>query len=206
MAQTQDDLIAAVLANVQTLDAGQAPEPESVAAVAPRLQAIVDGLIQRRILSTLSLAAIPTSIFPDLVLLVAEHVAPMFGRPLDGNTVLAIEIRLRELSRLDPENNDFFILQVLEQLALYGASANVLDAPAILRRLPGIFSELAARDVMSVLDTADIPDAAMPDLSRYVAASLASPQLIPVMQMAEQRLRRMQAVPRRFEPVQADYF
>lgn len=209
MAKTQSDLITAVLNELNRIGAGQTALAEDTAVLTPELQPIIDELIDRRVASTFTLSAIPTTIYRSLVRLCALHLGPLFGKVVEPaafqQLLTAEEERLRQLSRLD-RTAPPLVLKVLEQLEIYQASSDTLDATAISSRLPEILAELAQRQVVYFPDVDSVPDAAVPDLSRYVAASLASPPLYSVMSMAETRLRSLNnsTVPSR--PVRAVYF
>jgi hypothetical protein len=209
MAKTQDDLVSAVLSELVRMGAGQMPAPEDVTSVAAELQPIVDELIARRVTSTFTLSAIPTMMFRGLVRLCALYLGPMFGKVMEpaafDAAIASAEERLRELSRLD-RTAPTIVLAVLEQLEVDGASSDVLDATAISNRLPQILGELARRQVVYIPNVDSVPDEMVPDLARYVAASVATPQLYPVMSMAESRLRRIDASYSKTEPVRAEYF
>ena len=136
---------------------------------------------------------LPTSAFVRVDL-------PAFGRPTKQQNLLAAEARLRELSRLNRGASPF-VLAVLEQLEIFGSGRNVVDAQAVAGRIPGILAELSLRDVIDAASTGDdVAEQAMPDVARYIAASLASPQAYAVMQDAERRLRRLRPDEPSYEP------
>jgi hypothetical protein len=205
MAKTQDDLVSAVLSELNRIGAGQTPFAEDIASVVDRLGPIYADLAARRIVGAITPSAVSDAIFPDLVRLVAAHVGPVFGKPTDPTAIVGYETRLRELSRLDTTINPL-VLAVLEQLEVYQAGANALDAVAVAKRIPQLLATLAMKQIAYFADAESVPDGAVQDVARYMAASLASPPLLQVMKMAEGELRWFGEMGRPSQPTRADYF
>lgn len=193
MAKTQAELVAAVLHDLSQLSSAYAtPTAEDTAVVVARLPGVVSELARRRIAGAINTAAIDDALFPDLVRVVAEHVAPMFGRPTNIEALVAAEGRLAQLYRLERTGSTPFVLGILEQLEVMGGSKLALDATAVSDRLPGILGELIGQRIIpGTVTAAAVPTSMAPDLTRYIAASLMAPPLGDVMQEARAGLARL---------------
>lgn len=201
---TQTDLVNAAYAEITV--SGSPPSTEDSAAITARVAPVIADLAARRV-ATITATAITDTQFPDLVTVLAERAAPLFGRATNLKLIAVAETRLREAARLDRTQSTPLVRQVLEQLQVFGAGNSPFDAAAVAARIPDILAELAARNVTYIPDEASVPSEINPHLVRYIAASLASPPLYPIMDLAKREMRfinRQTAAPT--EPVQVEYF
>lgn len=162
-------------------------------------------LNSRRVIAIANEAAIGPAHHLPLVTLVAARLKPgLVARPV----IEQAEAELRAVDRLTRANADPLVLAVLEQLEIFGAGSATIDTTAISGRIDQTLTELADRGVIH-LSAEDLPESVIPDLSRYIAAGLASPPIMQVMNVSESRLRRLaahQVGSRDLEPVRTDYF
>ena len=206
MAFTLNDLATSVLRELMKLDATEAASTEDLAAVQSFAPAVAADLVARRIVSALDVEAIAVGIFPDLVKIVAERIAPVFGRLGDTAVISAAEARLVSNDRLDRDASIPLVRKVLQQLEIWGLGQPAIDSQAVSDEIPTILSELAIRDVIYISDPSGVPDQAMPALVRYIAASLGRPIGFDVMLKAEMDLRRMSHQPQRSTTLRVSYF
>jgi hypothetical protein len=178
--------VAAAYAEITVSQQTAAAEDTAVitAAVAP----LVADLTARRVYVLASTASIPDNAFRDLTTLLAEKSAPFFGRDTNWEKVGLAEARLREIDRYSSTPTEI-VRRVLELMEVWGQTRNVMDATAVLGHAEDIQTSLIAKRVIS---SANITTAkALPQLARYVAASLAQPQLTEIMASASEELRRI---------------
>ncbi|WP_414470732.1 hypothetical protein [Microvirga sp. M2] len=98
--KTKDDLIDETLQALGALGVGQAPSAEDRRDVESRIQPLLADLAARRVIYVADADAIDEAPFSYLVLVLAEHCAAKFGRPMDANAVTYGEDRLRTISRI----------------------------------------------------------------------------------------------------------
>jgi hypothetical protein len=168
LSYTQADLIREALATLGALDASNTPAAEDVAKVTPVLGGLVADLVARRVVPAVDLSAIGDAYFPDLVLVLAERLAPQFGRPTNPETLNLAELRLGQSARLAA--TDALTQAVLEQLDVAGAMSNAFDAAAVLRVIQRTLDELTARRVIAIAN----PAAVTPEQFRLLVTVIAS--------------------------------
>jgi hypothetical protein len=109
-------------------------------------------------------------LFADLVKVVAERVAPFFGRPTDAATLQAAEARLGQSYRLDRTLWTAFERAVLERLDALGADTNAIDGTAVAGLVQEVLDDLAGRRVTTIANEAAISSAQRPHVVTLVAA------------------------------------
>lgn len=110
MAQTRSALINAVLDEIGALAAGQTASAEDVAAVDGRIDPVLADLRDRGVIDVItegdagdlgpSGGAFADGPFNHVVRVIAEYVAPKFGRSADQAAIEFSERKLRTLSRI----------------------------------------------------------------------------------------------------------
>lgn len=196
MAQTKAALVSAALEDVLKLGAGQTIATEDSTAVGARVAPLIDMLRADRIITISNVEAIPDYAFPDLVRLLAEEIAPSYGRPSDLEATKAAKSRLAELSRRD-RSASALVLAVLEQLEIMGASSTAVDQTLVSARLPRLLATLDQRGVIYISDVAEVEDGDHPafsDLASWVATQISPLKLGQSAPFFEARLRRLSAV------------
>jgi hypothetical protein len=188
------DLIQEALAELEVLDASNTVASEDSFKVNYRLNGIVSDLITRRLVPSINFAAIPDQIFPALVTITAQRCADLYGKALDQRRLDEAENRLREITRLDRTVSTPLIRGVLQQLAVWGGTTGAIDVTAVSDSLPGILASLSTRNVIYIADVSTIPDAALPALTRLVAAWLAPKPMGDTIMQAERELRTVQRI------------
>jgi hypothetical protein len=207
LSYNQTQLISHVLEDLGVIGAGETAATEDSTAVSNRIAAVVADLSTRRIVTIADTNAIAAAVFPGLVRILAEDVAPKFGRATDLKAIAAAEALLGAVARLDrTAGTGSLALAVLEQLQIWGAASAALDVTAVSGRLASILADLAARNIIYIISVDDVPDAALPHVTRYAAASLAPKPLYDVMREAERVLRIQGASLSSGAPLVADYF
>ena len=93
-------LILAALIEVGAVASGQPASAEDVAAVDARVDPMLADLAARGIAYVADADAIEDAIFSHLLRILAEHVAPMFGRPTDWAVIEEAERRLRVIANV----------------------------------------------------------------------------------------------------------
>lgn len=188
MAQNEAALIKAVLRELGAIDAIATPSAEDSAAVQEHIAPVIAELTARRISPGIISSAIADGIFPDLVVVLAERVAPRFGRAADVKALLAAHGRLRELDRYGGAVTPL-VRDVLDQLEIWSAGQNVVNAATVSARIPNILATLGARGIIYLADEDEVSEAVQPAVSRIVAAHLAPKPLPDVIEAAESELR-----------------
>jgi hypothetical protein len=100
MPQTVDDLILETLQALSAVPAGQSPSAEDRQDVEKRVRPLISDLMARRVIYIANLDEIDDAPFVYLVMLLAEHCAPKFGRATDFGVIKTAEDNLRTLSRI----------------------------------------------------------------------------------------------------------
>ena len=203
---TGDNLVEAALRDLMALANIATPAAEDIAVVQALLPGILADLSGRRVIATVDTTTIPDVVFSDLVRIVAERVAPRFGRPTNPDAVTVAEARLATAYRLDRSSASPIALGVLEQLGIWSAGNTAIDVTMVSGRIGATLAELTARNVIYAPDETDVPDEALPDVIRYIAASLCAPPLISMMGGSEARLKRLRTPLVSYEPVRVEYF
>ena len=206
MTFTQGGLIEAALRDLMALANVATPAAEDIAVVQTLLPGILADLTARRIVATVNLTAIPDVMFSDLVRVVAERIAPRFGRPTNPDAVAGAESRLATAYRLDRSTASPIALGVLEQLAIWNAGSVAIDLKMVSDRIGPTLAELTARGVIFAQGEDDVPTEAQPDVIRYIAGSLCAPPLIAMMDASEARLKRLRRPLVSYEPARVEYF
>jgi len=162
---------------------------EDTTAITPKVAPLVADLAARRIYTLDSTASIPDAVFLDLTYLLAEHAAPLFGKTPDRERIAISEERLRIYSRSLRTGLADLTRRVMELLEVYGQGRAIMDATAVAEHAEDIIAELEARGIVTVSAIDDVDPEVMPNLARYIAASLSSPPLYPIMDRSARELR-----------------
>lgn len=185
MAKTTAELVATAYAEITFSQ--QPAAAEDTAAITALVTPLVQDLAARRVIVIADINAIADNIFLDLARLLAEHAAPLFGKPKDLNAFILHEARLRELARLEVGTS--LALAVLERLQALELGSDAVDEAAVERVIPAVLAELTSRRVIAFANEAAVTPAARPDLVTLIAAHIqpksATPDLIA---LAEARL------------------
>lgn len=180
MAYVQADLIREVLVELLELEAGESASTEDSTAVTNRLAGIVADLAARRITGTISLSAIAEAIFPDLVKVVAQRCADLFGRPSDEDKVAAAETRLAAQCRRDRGAiTSAITLATLEYLDGIGKARPAVDATLVAARVEPMLDDLEKRQVITIANEAAITSQARPHLAALLAAQCVADAVSP---------------------------
>src|SRR5215207_1433000 len=115
MSYTQTQLIQAALEELSAVQIGQTAATDDSTLVGLRVTGILADLSARRITSALLTSPFADAVFPDLLRIVVERVAPEYGRPTNELTLTAAEGRLGEAQRLSRTQTGA-TLAILEQL------------------------------------------------------------------------------------------
>ena len=210
MAMSKAALIRATLEEVLRLGTGEPVSTEDSAAVEGRIAPVLASLSVGRIVTIENADAIPDWAFADLVRLLAEEVGPMFGRQSSAEAAALARNNLRFLDRRDRTSASPLVRAILDQLEQYSPGSAAVDATLIAEILPSTLAELARRDVIYLADVAEVEDEgghpARDALTKYVAASLAQPQLLDVMTLMERKMRSLNARRATNWPLKIDFF
>ena len=188
MAYNQTQLITAVLQELMVVGQGETPSTADSAIVESLLPGIKADLATRRVVTISDMNAVADTLYADLIKLVAEHVAPRFGRPTNPKSLEAFEARLRQLTRLDRDAGDLTVA-VLERLQSVGAETAAIDADAVDDAIPQVLADLTAQRIIEIANEAAITDAQFPSLVTLVAARVVPAAIAAeLVQAAEGRL------------------
>jgi hypothetical protein len=168
MSQTTATLISTVLQDLGALAAGATPASEDTAAVTTRLQPLVTGLANDRVIAIADINAIPDGVFPALVRLLAEVMAPTFGRPANEDVVKAARYELLTIDRRSAIVSTL-VREVLDRLDAAGKLAPSIDGTTISARIPEVLADLATRGIASFVNEAAISAAARPPIALLLA-------------------------------------
>jgi hypothetical protein len=192
LSYVQADLIREALAELEVLDASNTVASEDSTKVSARLAGIVGDLIQRRLVASLSLSAIPDEIFPALVTITAQRSAELYGKPVDQKRLEEAENRLREITRLSRAGTSPLINLVLERLEAVGAGSDAIDYAAVNNYVGPVLADLGVRRIASIANEAAITAAQYPHVVTILAAKASNfPAL--VVQVAEAEAKLLEA-------------
>jgi hypothetical protein len=166
----------------------QPASAEDTAAITTKVAPLVADLTARRIYTLASTASIPDNAYNDLVSLLAEHSASLFGRDPARDKIALYEAHLREIDRYLATPSEL-VRRVLELMEAWGQTRNAMDAATVLGHATNIQLELIARRVISSTNIATTK--ALPELARYIAAALSAPPLADIMTQAAAALREI---------------
>jgi hypothetical protein len=195
MPLTFEDLTREILAELGALDASNVASNEDAVRVAQRAPTVYLDLVAARVVPLFSLATIPEPYFPGLVRIIAEYLAPSFGRPTQPALVAEAQSRLAAIYRLDRAGGmSSLALAVLERLEAIGG--NTLAQ-----------AELATSDVVYFGAEKDISLQATPSVVRYIAAGLSPKPLYDVLAAEKANLRLIRPpIEIGPEPVLSEYY
>lgn len=179
---TQTDLVNAAYADI-TVSAA-APSTEDAAAISARVTPVVADLIARRVVTAVNTAAIADNQFPDLVRVLSERVAPIFGRPTNVEALAVAEARLRQITRLDRTQGTALVRAVLERLEALGAGSDAIDVTAVAARVQPVLDDIKARRIVNFANEAAVTSAYLNHIVTLVTAT-SKPGLIPDALVAE---------------------
>jgi hypothetical protein len=202
MSQSQTTLVKHVLQELGALAAGATAEAVDTTAVTEQLTQLYASLTSRRIYVVADANAIADDAYPAILRLATEALAPTFGRQANKDIVAAAEAELAALARLSRTAYTGVARQVIELLAIWGASNPAVDLAAITDRADQILADLAQRGVAYVTTLADLSDFQVPHVARIIAAQLTPKPLYEVIRQAEVTLlaqTRGETKPQRFE-------
>jgi hypothetical protein len=168
LAYTQTQLVNAVYAEIAVSQ--DAPSTDDVSTITSRLADIVADLAARRITGAITTSAVADALFADLVKVVAERIAPFYGRPTNPEALQAAEARLGQSYRLDRTLWTPFQRAVLERLDALGADTNAMDGTAVAGIVQQVLDSLAARRIVSIVSEAAITSAQFRHVVTLVAA------------------------------------
>jgi hypothetical protein len=169
LSYVQADLIREALATLGALDASNTPAAEDSAKVTARLADITADLVARRITGAVNLTAIADDVFSDLVVIVAERLAPQFGRPTAEDILKLAEGRLAHSYRLSTVPSAL-VRAVLERLDVLGASSNAYHAAAVDGAIARTLADLTARRIVSIANEAAVTPAMFWHVVTLIAA------------------------------------
>jgi hypothetical protein len=99
MAKTQTQLVTETLQELNVLGAGQSPSSEDSNAVIDRIPGLYLSLAKRRVCEIPNHDELDETIFADLVIILAEIMAPKFGRARNDAAIEAAEDRIMRITR-----------------------------------------------------------------------------------------------------------
>lgn len=172
-------------------------------AVTNAIQRTLDDLAATRVITIAADGFVGSKHFPHVVTLVAALVEPKAVPP---QSIVDAKDALASIARLDRTVSTPLIRGVLQQLAIWNNGSMAVDATAVSDSFTGIFASLALRNVYYIPDAADVPDAALPALTRLVAAWLAPKPMGDIIMQAERELRRLGMEDGTGEILTTDYF
>jgi hypothetical protein len=160
-------------------------------AVTAAIQRALDDLSATRVITLANDAAVLSKHFPHVVTIVAALCEPKAVPP---QAVADAKDALATIARLDRTASTPLIRGVLQQLAVWGGGSAAIDATAVADYLTGILASLSSRNVIYIADVSTVPDAALPALTRLVAAWLAPKPMGDTIMQAERELRTLQRI------------
>jgi hypothetical protein len=178
-----------VLERLEALGAGS--DAIDYAAVNNYVGPVLADLAARRIASIANEAAITAAQYPYVVTILAAKCQP---KAIPAQAIVDAEDALANIARLDRAASTPLIRGVLQQLNVWNGSAMAIDATAVSDSLTGILASLSARNVIYIADVGSVPDAALPALTRLVAAWLAPKPMGDTIMQAERELRTLQRI------------
>jgi hypothetical protein len=193
MPLTFEDLTREILAELGALDASNVASNEDAVRVAQRAPTVYLDLVAARVVPLFSLATIPEPYFPGLVRIIAEYLAPSFGRPTKPEVVAEAQSRLAAIYRLDRAGGmSSLALAVLERLEAIGGNTLAQDPAAVALAIDRTLIDLKQRRIIDIPHAATVAAQQFDPLVTVVSARINQKAVDPAVALAaEQRLMQI---------------